>query len=172
MLLVFCGLDSNSLSGASFKIVSKLAKFHIIVLKHNYIFMMLQVITQNESSKILLLGCANVQKTASWCCCHCSKSWADHFPSKFKFMSLALIVGYCQDLKHNYICMPNRTKHNQVGLATLLEGVNNKFFEVNFRNFIFLYLWVFSYVQVGKNGAYSKVKCQSSCFVTENSEKA
>ena len=56
-------------------------------------------------------------------------------------------------------------------LATLLEGVNNKFFEVNFKNFILLFLWVFSCVKVGNSDVYCDVKCQSACFYNEKSDK-
>ena len=42
-------------------------------------------------------------------------------------------------------------KSNLSGFATLLEDVNSNFFEVIFKNYIFLYLWVFLCVQVGNN---------------------
>ena len=56
-------------------------------------------------------------------------------------------------------------------LAILLEGVNNKIFKVNFKNLIFLFVWVLSCVNVGNSDAYSEVKCQSACFYNEKSDK-
>ena len=56
-------------------------------------------------------------------------------------------------------------------LATLLEGVNNRFFEVNFENLILLFLWVFSCVKVGKSDVYGDVKCHAACFYNKKSDK-
>ena len=57
-------------------------------------------------------------------------------------------------------------------LATLLERVNIRLFEVNFKNIFILYLWVFLCVQVGDNSTHVAVKCQSTCFYSNNSGKS
>ena len=58
----------------------------------------------------------------------------------------------------------------KMGLATLLEGVNNKKFKVKLKESFLYHLWVLIRVEVGKDIANSEVVCQSTCSSKNFSE--